>query len=376
MHDPDGEPRLSLPGYLIALLVPVSLVAAGLVLQTAESILAPMTLALVTAVVLSPLAVSWERVGVPSSVGATINLFVALAAIGGILFLLQPVATRLVEQAPKVIADVEETLEDVRAAVRGLDEMSRDVADAISMEDKEEESPSATTPEPEQESEPQPEEAASEAVPSMADALWLAPSILGQMAVFAGTLFFFLATRDDIYRWIAHRLPMGKTPEDRAAKLLEAERRVSRYFLTISVINAGLGLAVFIVMRQIGLPGAPVWGLVAFLSNFVLYLGPACFFVAMLYAGVAGFDGPMALVPALCYLGLNFTEAQFVTPSTVGRQMQLNPLVVFLSVVVGIWLWGPIGGIVAIPLLLWVLVLSEADPEPEPEDADTVIKTT
>jgi predicted PurR-regulated permease PerM len=37
--------------------------------------------------------------------------------------------------------------------------------------------------------------------------------------------------------------------------------------------------------------------------------------------------------------------------------MKINPLLVFLSLVFGIWLWGPIGGVVAIPLLLWVLVL-------------------
>ncbi|MDF0600839.1 AI-2E family transporter [Psychromarinibacter sp. C21-152] len=365
-HDPDRP--LTLPGFLIVVLVAVGAVAIGAILHLAEPVLAPMTLALVTGVILSPIAVSWERIGIPSALGATLNLFVALVAIGGILFLLQPVAMRLVEQAPKVIADVEETLEDVRDAMRGVEEVSKDVADAILMEEGEGEgdSPPASAP-PEETAEDSPKEEAADAVPSVADALWLAPSILGQMAVFAGTLFFFLATRGDIYRWTARRLPLGKSPEDRAEMLLEAERRVSRYFLTISMINAGLGLAVFIALRQLGLPGAPVWGLVAFLANFVLYLGPACFFLAMLYAGVANFDGPMALVPALCYVALNFTEAQFVTPSLVGRQMQLNPLVVFLSVVFGIWMWGPVGGIVAIPLLVWLLVLGDADPEPEAE---------
>ncbi|MDF0595628.1 AI-2E family transporter [Psychromarinibacter halotolerans] len=375
---PDEKDSRRLPTVILLSAGAVGILATGVILRSAESVLAPMTLALVTGIVLSPLAVSWERVGIPHKFGAILNLVVALCAIGGSIFLLQPVAMRMIDQAPKVVADVESTVRELREMVSGLDEMSQEVADAMQgKEDEDAEEPldmtEVNTPVPESgpaadpEDDPEAEEdssdeediAESAPVPSVTDVVWLAPSILAQVAIFAGTLFFFLATRVETYRWIARHIPWNVDRSLMLQRLLEAEKRVSRYFLTVAVINAGLGLAVFGAMTQLGVTGAPVWGLVAFLCNFVLYLGPAAFFVAMLYAGIASFDGIQALLPAACYIGLNFIEAQFVTPTAVGKQLSLNPLVVFLSVVLGIFIWGAIGGIVAIPILVWILVIND-----------------
>ncbi len=353
----DESRRTSLPRPVIGSIIAVGILAGGLILQATEQVTAPLVLALVTGVVLSPIAVSWERVGVPHQLGALLNLLVALVTIGGLLFLFQPVMGRLVEQAPKVVADVESTLGDLRNTMRGIDEMSKGMAEAVSGEEGQADGtapPSGDTPPADK---PAEEPAA---VPTVADALWLAPALLAQIAVFAGTLFFFLATREDIYNWLSKHVRWRRRPDQVRAMLLEAERRVSRYFLTIATINAGLGASVFLLTNQLGVPGAPMWGLLAFLANFVLYLGPAVFAFGLLYAGVAQFDGPMSVVPALAYVTLNFIEGQFVTPAAVGRQMHINPLVVFLSVVFGIWLWGPIGGIVAIPILVWLLVLNDA----------------
>jgi predicted PurR-regulated permease PerM len=66
----------------------------------------------------------------------------------------------------------------------------------------------------------------------------------------------------------------------------------------------------------------------------------------------------MVLLPAAAFVLLNGIEGQFVTPSLVGKQVEVNPLLIFLALIFGIWLWGPIGGTVAIPLMLWVLVLN------------------
>ncbi len=145
---------------------------------------------------------------------------------------------------------------------------------------------------------------------------------------------------------------------------MRADRLVSRYFLTITMINAALGTGVALMLTGLGLPGAAQWGLLAFFANFVVYLGPAVFAGAMVLAGTAAFDGPTALAPAAFYLFLNFTEGQFITPSLVGQTMQINPLAVFLSVIFGLWLWGAAGGIVAIPLLVWILFLNGLGEKP------------
>ncbi len=110
-------------------------------------------------------------------------------------------------------------------------------------------------------------------------------------------------------------------------------------------------------LHMIGLPAPYIWGMVAGLMNFILYIGPATVAASLLVAGALAFDGPMTVIPSLAFLCINGIEAQFVTPTLVGKHMHVNPLLVFLSLVLWLWLWGPLGGIVAIPILLYVLAI-------------------
>ncbi|WP_280113505.1 AI-2E family transporter [Nitratireductor aquibiodomus] len=65
-----------------------------------------------------------------------------------------------------------------------------------------------------------------------------------------------------------------------------------------------------------------------------------------------------SFLPPLTYLGLNAIEAQFVTPTVIGRRMTLNPFIVFLAIAFWLWMWGPIGGFIAIPALLTLYAVS------------------
>jgi len=168
--------------------------------------------------------------------------------------------------------------------------------------------------------------------------------------VFSGTLFFFLLTRDDIY---------SALPQYRVA-LKTADQAVSYYFVTITLINIGLGTALCCALILIGLPNPVLWGAAACLANFVLYLGPLTIAFSLLMAGLVSFSSAYALVAPACFLMLNAMEAQFVTPALVGKRLNVNPLIVFLSIVFGLWLWGPLGGIVALPVVVWVYALVAA----------------
>lgn len=321
-------------------------VATVVALSFASDILAPVALALVAGVVLSPLSDFWESRGFAPFWGALVGLILTLAVVAGLVMVFQPIVARLVEQAPKVWSDMREILAGLRGLLRGLSEVSTEVAGAIAADARADPSAGANG-----ESVP---------LPSVSDALLIAPALLAQMLVFVGTLFFFLLTRADIYDWASLRLSQRGERAALAQRLRRAERNVSRYFLTITLINAGLGAVTALALRLVGLEDAMMWGVVAFMLNFVLYLGPALFVVVLVFAGVAQFDGVHAAAPAVAFLILNAIEGQFVTPALVGRRMAINPLLVFLSLVFGLWLWGPIGGIVAIPLLLWTLVLNDA----------------
>ena len=326
-------------------IVIIGMVATFAALETLEGIFAPLALALVAGVVLSPLSDFWEARGYSSVVGAVLGLVATLLVMASFALIFHPVVAQLVDQAPKVWSDMQESIRTVRGLLRGLSDVTEGVSEAIA---------------PEANASPQGAVVADgEGVelPTVTDAVLAAPLVVSQILIFGGALFFFLLTRTEIYNWAAGLMPSRGERVHLARKLRHAEREVSRYFVTITMINAGLGVAIAATLQMLGMPDAILWGVVGFLLNFVVYLGPAIFLFALLFAGVAVFDGWLALAPAASFLILNALEAQFVTPALVGRNMAINPLLVFLALVFGIWLWGPIGGIVAIPLLLWALVL-------------------
>jgi predicted PurR-regulated permease PerM len=133
----------------------------------------------------------------------------------------------------------------------------------------------------------------------------------------------------------------------------DIQRQTSRYLLTITLINAGLGVAQGIAMYFVGLPNPLLWGVMAFVLNFIPYVG------ALLGAGVVGlvalisFDSMThAAVAPLVYLALTAVEGQVVTPSVLGRSLVLNPLVIFVAVMFWGWLWGVPGALMAVPLLV------------------------
>ncbi|SEN98502.1 Predicted PurR-regulated permease PerM [Pseudorhodobacter antarcticus] len=319
-------------------------------LNTLESIFAPLALALMAGVVMSPVTDFGEQRGFPPVIGALTGLTVTLGLLTGLGLVFYPLMAQLVDQAPKVWFDMQDTIRLLKSMLGDLSDMGNSVTAAVS--------PSTTTP----------NATANEgvALPSITDALMVAPAIVSQTLIFAGALFFFLLTRTQIYNWAALKLSNPGERAQTALKLRNAERYVARYFGTITLINIALGFCVGTVLQVLGMPGAALWGVVAFLLNFVVYLGPAIIAIALTFAGVAVFDGSMTLAPMGAYLTLNAIEAQFITPTLVGRNMAVNPLLVFLALVFGIWLWGPIGGIVAIPFLIWVLVLNGALLAPKP----------
>lgn len=313
-------------------------------LRVTQTIVVPMALALVAGVVLSPLSERVGRWGMPPVIGALLSLILTLGIIGAIAAALQPLVMRLMEAAPRIWADLQNALEVFHRTVRGITRISDGMREAL------EEMPSVGDGD-------QAGEGLEAAMPTMADALMFAPSFVAQLLIFIGVLFFFLLTRTQIYSWAA-RLSSPDERGDMSRRLIRAESLVARYFITITIINVIEGASVALALHLIGMPGAALWGLVAFLMNYLLYIGPAILTVALFVAGMTEFSGAYILAPVAAYIVINGLEGQFITPALIGRHTEVNPLLVFLSLVFGMWLWGPVGGIVAIPLLLWVLQLN------------------
>jgi predicted PurR-regulated permease PerM len=307
-------------------------------LRLGQGIFAPLLTGLVLGIVCAPLADLVERAGLPRTLAALLVLCLLVLLTVGLFLAMGPTINRAAQSAPEIWREITYLLESVRSTLSGMEDLQDSVSEALG--DGDGENGPAND-----------EDAVS--IPGVFDALALAPSVAAAMLIFAGSFYFFLLSRASLYEKVeaSEVLPWDRPMLERA------EMRVSRYFLTITLINGTFGTLVWLAMTLVGLPQPVLWGLAAFLFNFILYVGPAMLAVAFLVAGILTFNGAMSVVPAVLYVSMNMTEGQFVTPALVGRQMKVNPLLVFVSLVFWLWLWGPIGGIVAIPVLVWTLYL-------------------
>jgi predicted PurR-regulated permease PerM len=121
----------------------------------------------------------------------------------------------------------------------------------------------------------------------------------------------------------------------------------------VTVINLCVGTAVSLAMWALGMPSPLLWGALAAVVNYVPYIGQAVMVVVLTSVGL-GTQTELThiLLPVGCYLLISFTEGQIVTPQVLGRTMTLNPFLIFLSITLWLWAWGPVGGLVAVPSLL------------------------
>lgn len=113
--------------------------------------------------------------------------------------------------------------------------------------------------------------------------------------------------------------------------------------------------------------GSGRFGLLAFVLNYIPYLGAICGILATAMIGLVSFDEPLrGLMPSLGYLVINFLEGQFITPYFVGKSLKINTVVVFLSIAFWAWLWSVIGMLVALPLLVTARAFCEHIPRLAP----------
>ena len=154
------------------------------------------------------------------------------------------------------------------------------------------------------------------------------------------------------------RAAFGDRGED-PLHLSEITAQVQRYLAVKTAISIVTGVAIAIWTAVLGLDFALVWGLLAFLLNYIPNIGSIIAAVpAVLLALVQLGLGP-ALLVALGYLVVNTLLGNIVEPNLLGRAVGLSTLVVFLSLVFWGWVWGPVGMLLSVPLTMMIKIALE-----------------
>ncbi len=181
-----------------------------------------------------------------------------------------------------------------------------------------------------------------------------------QFVLFFATLFFFVLGRSAMRQYIVN-LFGTREGRLRALKIYnDTERSLNGYLLTVTAINACVGLVCTLVTWALGFPAPLLWGAMAFILNYIPYVGPGLMHATLFLIGLLTFETllPALAAPAL-FMTFTFVEGHFLVPTIIGRQLELHPLSVFLSLAFWSWLWGPIGALLATPILIMGIVAAD-----------------
>ncbi len=191
-------------------------------------------------------------------------------------------------------------------------------------------------------------------------ALEFLPPTFTEFLLFIATLILFIASWRDLRRALVLTFT-GHDSRLRALRVLNAiEDHLGAYLLTVTLINMGVGAATGLVCWIAGMPNPAGLGALAATLNYLPIIGPVAMFVILTLVGVIGMPtlGSGVIAP-LAFVGITFLEGHFVTPTIIGRRLELNALAVFISLAFWTWLWGPMGAFLSSPLLIVALVLRD-----------------
>src|SRR5690606_23451425 len=303
---PPPRPRAS------TALVVLATLAIGYTLWAAQAVLLPVLLAAFFALIGNPILRGLRRLWIPRFIGALLVLLLGLAATVMLGRQLVAPASEWMQQAPRELRllapKIKQMTQPMQRANQAAESFARATRDTMLPK--------------------------VQVVAIRDDDPWesltATPRMLASILAVVLLTYFFMVFGENLQRNAIALLPTRQRKRITVDILQSIEREISRYVLTISLINTALGMVLAGALYWLGvdLPEALLWGTIAALLNFAPYVGPLVGVLLMLLMGFITYDevGP-SLLPAAIYLGLHTLEGQIVTPIILGRRMALSPLV-------------------------------------------------
>ncbi len=193
-----------------------------------------------------------------------------------------------------------------------------------------------------------------------------APAVIIQTLYAILVVFFFLAGWTKMrQRTITARSSFGGAMAT-ARVIQDVVDDVSAYLGTITAINIALGLLVALAMHAIGMPFPLMWGGIVALCNYIPYFGPLVAALLLAVGGLMTFSDIWTALaaPAIMY-GMHLVEANVVTPLIVGHRLTINPVLILISISFWGWIWGTVGALLAVPLLIIIQTIVAAAGKPD-----------
>jgi predicted PurR-regulated permease PerM len=320
-------------------LIILAVCAVAAVGYVARDFLIPTAGAIVLALILTPVANTLERIRLPPTAAAVVSVLLLALVLAGILSLVIPSIADWAAQAPFLTLTLQRKLEGLRKSVAFMQELTNKVEQAAT---------AAAT---------KPAEAAEKVVVNNHSLLGqlasTTPGVILQIA-YAGVLAFMLLAHRNSHRRQILRIPASFETRVRLARMMrDINERVGHYLFSLALIYFAVAVLATTALALLGLPNAMMWGVLLGVASFVPFVGPPVVIGLVALASLVTFeDWPRIVAVPAILAAIHFAESQLVTPAFVSRRCALNTVAVFATIACLGWMWGAIGAIVAVPLLI------------------------
>jgi predicted PurR-regulated permease PerM len=329
------EALVRLCGAILAVLVAYACVLA-------EAVIVPILIAILLGLMFAPLVRGLERWRVPRPLGALVAVTIAIATLAGAFFALAAPARTWIARMPRALEHLHSTLRDLRRPLQAASEATRELGKLAHIGGSE------------------PMQVVDSSSGLLAQLASAAPTLLAGALVVLFLTFLFLLHGDALLRKFVALAPHLRAKRDLVQATRQAQHELSLYMITITLINLALGLATAGALKLLHVPDPLLWGGLAALMNYAPFIGPLLTACVLAVAGLAEFAAPLdALAAPAAFLGLHLVEGQLITPHLVGRRLALDPVMVFLALVVLGWVWGVAGLLLAVPLMSCAKIIAE-----------------
>ena len=305
----------------------------------AREVILPILLAVFFSLLLSPLMKRLSSGWLPRWIAAFLLISVSMATLAGIGNVLYAPAAEWVGRAPQVVRSV---TPELKSLMRPINEASK-VGESIS----------AITADPAKANQRVVVQA-----PDRPSLLATTPRLLASALAVVLLTYFFLIYGDSLLR---RTLMLRATWQQKRLTVdivRSIQNDISRYFLTVCSTSLALGAATTILLWALGVDTPLLWGALAALLNLTPYVGPIAMAAMLSLVGLSQFPTlGAAFLPAAGYLGLHLLESQLATPLALGSTINLNPLGIILWLMIWGWMWGILGLLLAVPMLVCFKVI-------------------
>ncbi|MDE2411081.1 MAG: AI-2E family transporter [Sphingomonadales bacterium] len=308
------------------------------VLSIGAVVFLPLTAALVLSIIFSPLADQLYRLGLPNLLASFLALAICLIALVAMLSVILQPAIDTFGQLPSMAQRVAQRISQLRGNLGWINEVNKQLLRLAGHNQARE---------------------VVLAGPSVIEQFVFAtPAVVIEALVTVLMSFFLIESRLRMRQKLTHDRTPGHAGLKAARVMREVQDLVASYMMTVGLINLGVGVIVGVAAYLLGLGAPLMWGGLAATLNFLPYLGPLAMIIILSLFGLGTADTVLqGMVPAALYLCLHAVEANLVTPTVLGRRFTLNPVMILAAISYFYWIWGVVGALLAMPILLVMTAL-------------------